>query len=49
MKKNKEWIKKLLLAVLGIAFALAFTACDDQDQKLNQSKNADKEKHHRRW
>lgn len=49
MKQQKDRLKKLLLAILGLAFALAFTSCDDQDGKVRDAKTLEKEKHHRRW
>jgi hypothetical protein len=45
----KVSLKKLILAVLGLAFALAFTSCDEQGKKCENQKGQDKEKHHRRW
>jgi hypothetical protein len=48
-------MKKLLLLLIGLAFALAFSSCDDQDsnkkkcQAANQKQLGEKEKHHKRW
>ncbi len=53
---SKERImKKLLLLMIGLAFALAFTSCNDQDankkkcKTVNQKQLTEKEKHHKRW
>ena len=47
-------MKKLLLLILGLAFALAFTSCGDQDANQKKcraisQKQLEKEKHHKRW
>lgn len=50
-------MKKLFLLIIGLAFALAFTSCVDQDvskkkPKITNQKQlavAEKEKHHKRW
>ncbi|HEX2583466.1 MAG TPA: hypothetical protein VHL30_05055 [Chlamydiales bacterium] len=48
-------MKKLLLLIIGLAFALAFTSCDDQDpnnkklKSVNKKQLTEKEKHHKRW
>jgi len=48
-------MKKILLLIIGLAFALFFTSCDDQDvnkkktQIANQKQLTEKEKHHKRW
>jgi len=48
-------MKKILLLIIGLAFALMFTSCDDQDgnkkkgQIAQQKQLAEKERHHKRW
>ena len=55
---SNEWIcgvnmKKLVLGVLGLAFAFALSSCGEQNQKkkLNSHKYPEKavERHHDRW
>jgi hypothetical protein len=43
-------LKKVLLALAGISFALAMTACDDRSSDApDHDKSPDKERHERRW
>jgi hypothetical protein len=49
-------MKKLLLLLIGMGFAFAFTSCDDQesiDKKCQVPKLpkhiVEKERHHKRW
>lgn len=47
----RNYMKKMILALLGLAFAFAVSSCGDQGKKCNQNKkNSEKiEKHHDRW
>lgn len=43
-------MKKILLAILGVAFALSFTSCDDQKKKPPKPlKHTEQKLGHRRW
>jgi len=50
-------MKKILLAVVGLAFAMGFTSGDEDSKCLEQTKQEhlakqnlqDKERNHRRW
>jgi hypothetical protein len=46
-------VKKLLLLIVGLAFALAFTSCGDQSSNQKKcvvsQKQLEKERHHKRW
>jgi hypothetical protein len=46
-------MRKLLLAIVGLAFAFAISSCNDQGKKCNDLDKCCEEKaqerHHRRW
>jgi hypothetical protein len=44
-------MKKVLLVILAIAFALSFTSCDDQEKKEKKPLKGDAKlaHQHRRW
>ncbi|HEV7736167.1 MAG TPA: hypothetical protein VGO47_02195 [Chlamydiales bacterium] len=44
-------MKKVLLAILGIAFALSFASCDDQEKKVQKPLKGDQKlaHQHKRW
>jgi hypothetical protein len=52
IKSNEKFMgaKKILLAILGLAFAFAVSSCGDQGKKGDAKKCSEKlEKHHDRW
>jgi hypothetical protein len=43
-------VRKWLLALAGLSFALAFTSCDEQAKKNGDAQKSQREeKHSRRW
>lgn len=45
-------VKKIILAILGISFALAITACNDRDKKSQEMKKQvekDLKPYSRKW